>query len=247
MLTGSAVELYGCNASDSSEKERRRKNTKAVIVLLLCAILGMELGYTRFRAIGAEPTESTSISAVVLFGFRPAKELDLSSYPKDGQDCVKAYLEAISPKSHLWLQNVPSDAEGAVDVRRRNLEEQIATLLGEKTRRDARAFASAVPLLAEWEGMSEGPLDEANFADQWLTRYPDTPIASFLHLFIAHRLRAGYEAARAGREKGLRPILARRYHDTLEKAQSSSNSLISCIANDLEGQSHVYLEGHGRP
>lgn len=229
------------------KNECRKNNTIAVTVFALCALLGMELGYARFRVIGAEPPESVSISAVVLFGVRPAKELDLSSYPEDGQDCVKAYLDAISPQSCLWLQNVPSDSEGAVDVRRRNLEEQIATLLGEKTRKDARAFASAVPLLAEWEGMSEGPLDEANFADQWLIRYPDTPIASFLHLFIAHRLRAGYEAARAGRAKGLWPILARRYRDTLEKAQSSSNPLISCIANDLEGQSHVYLEGHGRP
>jgi len=229
------------------KSECKKNNTIAVTVFALCALLGMELDYARFRAIAAEPPESLSISAVVLFGLRPAKELDLSSYPEDGQDCVKAYLNAISPKSYLWLQNVPSDPGSAVDVRRRNLEEQIVTLLGEKTRKDARAFASAVPLHAEWEGMSEGPLDEANFADQWLIRYPDTPIASFLHLFIAHRLRAGYESARVGREQGLWPVLARRYHDTLERAQSSSNSLISCIANDLEGQSHVYLEGHGRP
>lgn len=207
----------------------------------------MEWGYTQVEAIGAGPTESPSISAIVLFGVRPAKELDLSSYRKDGQGCVKSYLDAISRKSYPWLQIVPPDPEGAVDARRRNLEEQIVTLLGEKTRREARAFSSVVPLLAEWEGMSEGPVDEANFADQWLTRYPDTPIASFLHLFMAHRLRAGYEAARAGREKGLWPILARRYRDILDKARFSSNPLISCIANDLEVQSHVYLEGHGRP
>jgi hypothetical protein len=207
----------------------------------------MDWSYTRFEAIGAGPTESPSISAIVLFGVRPAKELDLSTYRKDGQDCVKAYLDAISPKSYPWLQIVPPDPEGAVDARRRNLEEQIVTLIGEKTRREARAFASAVPLLAEWEGMSEGPVDEANFADQWLIRYSDTPIASFLHLFMAHRLRAGYEAARAGHEKGLWPILARQYRDTLDKARSSSNPLISCIANDLDGQPHVYLEGYGRP
>jgi len=63
----------------------------------------------------------------------------------------------------------------------------------------------------------------------------------------AHRLRAGYEAARAGQEKGLWPILARRYRESLDKVRSSTNPLISCIASDLEAQAYVYLEGQGRP
>ena len=152
------------------------------------------------------------------------------------------------PLNHIsCCRDVPSGPEDAVSVRRRNLEEQMVVIFGEKARSEATAFASAAPLLAEWEGMSEGPVGEADFAEQWLTKYPDSSIAPFLNLFMAHRFRAGYEAARAGHEKGLWPILARRYREALDKARSSSNPLISCIAKDLEALDHVYLEGCGRP
>ena len=50
-----------------------------------------------------------------------------------------------------------------------------------------------------------------------------------------------------GHEKGLWPILAVRYKESLEKAMSYDNPLISCIAKDMEAQPYVYLEGYGRP
>lgn len=68
-----------------------------------------------------------------------------------------------------------------------------------------------------------------------------------LHLFKAHRLRVGYEAARARHEKDLWPILAGRYREAMHKARSSTKPLIHCIADDLERQPFVYLEGQGRP
>jgi hypothetical protein len=142
---------------------------------------------------------------------------------------------------------VPSKPEEAVHVRKRNLAEQMAAILGENVRAEATAFASAAPLLAEWEGMSEGPVNEADFAQQWLDKRPGTSIAPFLYLFRAHRFRAGYEAARAGHEKGLWPILALRYRESLDRARSSANPLISCIAGDLDAQAYVYLSGQGCP
>lgn len=134
-----------------------------------------------------------------------------------------------------------------LDYRRQNLREQIVVMMGEQTRADAEAFARAVPLFVEWEGMSENPLNEADFADNWLRKHPDTPIAAFLYLFKAHRLRAGYEAAKARREKDLWPVLAGKYKEALDKALSFNHPLISCIALDMENQPYVYLEGYGRP
>jgi hypothetical protein len=95
--------------------------------------------------------------------------------------------------------------------------------------------------------MSECPVAEAEFAAQWLDKHPDAPIAPLIHLFKAHRFRAGYEAAAAEGKKDLLPILAGRYRESLDKARTSANPLISCIAEDLESQSHIYLEGYGRP
>jgi hypothetical protein len=226
----------------SSLKINKKKWT--LIGFLLCVIFS---AYGWFYTASTEPTTSPSLSEVVLFGIRPVKELDISHYRKDGLQCVKTYLDAVSPESYIKLQNIPLNPDNVVDVRRTNLEEQIVILFGENIRKEAQAFSSAVPLMAEWEGINEGPVDEANFTEQWLIRYPDTPIASFLYLFMAHRLRAGYETARAGHEKGLRPILAGRYKEAIDKALSSDNPLIPCIAKDMEAQSHVYLYGQGRP
>lgn len=127
------------------------------------------------------------------------------------------------------------------------MTEQMVVLLGPQVRTEAEAFARVMPLTTEWEGMSEGPIGEADFVDNWLRKRPMTPIAPFLHLLKAHRLRAGYEAARARHEENLWPVLARRYREALNMAKSSSNPLISCIADDLEAQPFVYVEGQGMP
>jgi len=95
--------------------------------------------------------------------------------------------------------------------------------------------------------MNEAPLKEANFADGWMNERPGTPVGPFLYLFQAHRLRAGYEAALAHHQDDLWPVLARRYREALGQARFSTNSLILCIAEDLEARPFVYLEGQGRP
>lgn len=127
------------------------------------------------------------------------------------------------------------------------MTEQMVTILGRQVRAEAEAFANVIPIMPEWEGVSGGPVSEADFVDNWLKERPSTPFAPFLYLLKAHRLRAGYEAARATHEKSLWPILARRYREALNTAKSSSNRLISCIADDLDAQPFVYLEGQERP
>lgn len=195
----------------------------------------------------SRPADALSLSAVVLFGVRPLTALDPERYREQGRSCVRAYLDAVSPESRVIIDSGAADLSGALQARKKNMLAQMITILGKDVRQEAELFSNAVPLLLEWEGLSEGPVDEANFADQWLEKRPDTTIAPFLHLFKAHRLRAGYEAARAGHEKGLWPILAERYRKALEKATSSLHPLIACIAADLEAQPFVYLDGQGRP
>jgi hypothetical protein len=190
--------------------------------------------------------QEASLSAVVFFGFPSAKELKQNCHPK-ADTCLGKYLECIAKNSFLMSDHFPATPETLVKYKRRNLEEQIVVLMGNKTRDEAKVFSLALPLYAEWEGMSECPLTEADFVEQWLNKYPHAQIAPFLHLFRAHRLRAAFEAAQAGHEKGLWPILSARYKESLQKALSSDNFLISCIAHDLEEKPYVYLEGYGRP
>lgn len=188
-----------------------------------------------------------SISETILIGLRPVTELQNTQCAPETNKCIQTYLASVPAKSILRGKAVNVTPNNVISVRRKNLEEQIVNLLGAAARSEAKLFAKAVPLCIEWEGMSEGPLEEVNVAEQWLKKRPNTPLKPFLYLFIAHRLRAGYEAARHEHTKELHPILARRYKEYLEKAINSSNKLISCIAKEMDALPYVYLEGMGRP
>lgn len=195
----------------------------------------------------AEPeAHEPSLSEIIFFGLPLQEELKKSNRLKTCA-CLQDYLNSIPKGSILLSNDTAGGPEHVVTNRRRNLEEQIEVIMGEKTREEAKSFSLAVPLCAEWEGMSENPINEANFVDDWLDERPETPIAAFLHLFKAHRLRAGFECAKARHEKDIWPVLASKYSQALRLAKSSGNPLISCIAQDLEEQDYVYLENHGRP
>lgn len=223
----------------------RRSPGRNIVFLALLSLLFAASFNEGFLA--AQESGAISVSEVVLFGIRSPTELKEVMRPKISQACVQRYLAAIPEKSGLWDFKPPTSSDDAPTVRRRNIIEQITVIHGEAARNAAEAFGAAAPLLGEWEGMRENPLAEAGYAEQWLKEHPGTAIAPFLHLFVAHRLRACYEAAGAGHEEALRPTLAERYKDSLCLARTSGNDLISCIADDLDAQPYVYLEGQGRP
>ena len=218
---------------------------KASVRFLSFALFTIVLNLTvTFSAV--PETQGPSLSEIVFFGLPLDKELKKNNRLKKCE-CLQDYLKSI-PKGSILLSDYTAVGPGnAVKYRRRNLEEQIVVIMGKKTRDEAKNFSLAVPLHAEWEGMSENPINEANFVDNWLSERPGTPIAAFLHLFKAHRLRAGFECAKARHEKGIWPVLAVKYSQALQQAMSSGNPLISCIAQDMEEQDYVYLENYGRP
>ncbi len=196
-----------------------------LIRCLFYMILGLVLSCSEPSKTDAEQAHPPSLSEVVLFGIRPIRELYAALYPEKYRPCVTAYLDAIPKDSPLRRHLPPAGPHEAVNIRKENMAQQIVAILGDNAQAEGRCFVSAVPLSDEWEGMSEGPVDEANFVDNWLEKRPETSvsIAPFLYLFKAHRLRAGFEAAKFNHEKGLWPILAKRYHESLAKAKSYGN------------------------
>lgn len=214
-------------------------------ILAFLVVAEMLAGFSGETAGGS--AKPLSLSEVVLFGVGSVNDLAPENYPPERRHCLQKYLQAVPADSVLRLQKLPAVPEGVVNSRRKNLIEQVVILLGRMAAPGGEQFAAAVPLSMEWEGMSEGPLNEADLARQWLAKYPATPLRPFLHLFMAHRLRAGYEAARRENAKGLWPVLAERYKKELALALESNNTLIVCLAEDLEAQPYVYLAGFGRP
>jgi hypothetical protein len=218
-----------------------KASARFLILALFAIVLNLAVTFS------AEPeTQEPSLSEVVFFGLPLQEKLKKSNRLKNCE-CLQDYLKSIPEGSILLSDDTAVGPETAIKYRRRILEEQIVVIMGEKTRDEAKNFSLAVPLHAEWEGMSENPINEADFVDNWLSGRPETPIAAFLHLFKAHRLRAGFECAKARHEKEIWPVLAVKYSQALRQAKSSENPLISCIAQDMEEQDFVYLENHGRP
>ena len=196
---------------------------------------------------GTDAPPGPSLSEVVLFGVRPISELEPNLFENERRQCVESYRKAVSLQSPLWNWKAPKSAKDALTAKRRNLEEQMIVLLGPVAAGEAAMFTQEVPQFVEWEGMSEGPLEEVRLAEQWLERYPGTSLLSFVQLFMAHRLRAAYECAQREQAKGLRTIAAGRYREHLAAALASDNKLIVCIAKDLETLNYVYLPGFAQP
>lgn len=220
-----------------------RNEAKGVVCLLCILILVVGLCCD----IWAAPHDSPSLSEVVFFGLRSPKEIDYANYPPAGKSCAEKYLGAVSAVPYFLNPETPDNADEANLLRKRNLRAQMIAVLGRDLAEEIDAFVKEAPLGSEWEGMREGPLNEADFADKWLNGHPECRIAPFLHLFRAHRLRAGYEAACAGKEKSILPDIIKQYREALNRARLAGNPLISCLADDLEAQTYVYLEGFGKP
>jgi hypothetical protein len=207
------------------------------LLLLLCFLNGY--------AWADDQRPKPSLTDVVLFATFPLSSLDSSKYAGEQRACVERYLSAAKP--NLSTETKTNKEDQIIAIRRWRLERHIDVIHGPTARRDAGQFAAGVPLSLEWEGMSEGPLIEADYAEQWLKRYPQSPIIPFLHLFAAHRFRAGFEAAGRKHAKGLIPIAAAKYQYHLQAARSAKNDKIACIANDMEALPYVYLSGFDRP
>lgn len=225
-----------CSPPPPSPPRSRGGATGEAVTRALPLLLGLVAGGL---LPGAEP--AAALASVVLYA-RPVLDLEGGAGP-----CLGAYLKAVPAGSVLRRPLATAVPERVLARRRQNLAAQVEVLLGPAAAAEGRRFAQSLPLGLEWEGLSEGPVHEADCADQWLAKDPATPLAPFLHLFMAHRLRAGYEAARSGHEKGLWPILARRYREQLALARKTGPPLLRCVADDLEALPHVYLDGHPLP
>ena len=146
-------------------------------VSVVLVVVGFCFGLS--KGVGAGRSAAPSLSEVVFFGIRSVTDLDPDNYPSDRRRCLQRYLRAIPSDSALRLQKHPVHPEETVRTRRQNLQEQIVILIGRSAEAESKTFAAAVPISLEWEGMSEGPLEETDLARQWLERNPASAPSSF--------------------------------------------------------------------
>lgn len=116
--------------------------------------------------------------------------------------------------------------------------------------REAAAYASGAVDYYEYEGAPDGPLAEAAYAERYLASAPKTPLAPFLHLYLAVRYRTAFETHVSAGSNQLAQQSAHKYRTYLRGAKQSGDPLVRAAADDVDGQRFIYLEvpatPHGR-
>jgi hypothetical protein len=130
----------------------------------------------------------------------------------------------------------------------RKMEKAIVSLIeGEGIETTAADYASHAVIAYEWEGMSDGPLAEAAYAEAFLGKHPKTPLAPYLNLFLAHRYRCAFECLNSERKSEAADEARRKYGTFMAAARKDPDLLVRLIAEDMEKQPYLYLENAPHP
>jgi hypothetical protein len=171
----------------------------------------------------------------------PAMRKRLAQYEARG----RAFNSLLRPPADLTF---PADC---LFTARQAIEKSIVALIDspgiEKT---AAHFAQQVNIYYEWEGMPDGPLDEARRAAKYLVAEPATSLRPYLVLFLLHRYRCAHECFVWGKKDAGAKDAANEYCTLLQLARADTDPLVRLIAEDLDKQRTVYLADYindGRP
>jgi len=109
-------------------------------------------------------------------------------------------------------------------------------------------YASSATCYYEWEGLPEGPGDEAAFAMEYISSNPDTPLEPYLILFLMHRLIAQRECITAYyisvdslRYTAEAESLQILYDSLYSTAIQYPDPLVTYFAMELDSQEHLYI------
>lgn len=168
-------------------------------------------------------------------------DLDVENIPDNLRPALVGYIKrfrsfvSMLPTDSSELEGVDAFAAAAMLDKRRRMERAIVSLLDCPDAADAGAeYAAQATLCLEWEGMSDGPLREAEFAERYLEKHPQTPLRPYLLLFLGHRLlRAAEALVGEGSEVQAQKTLAMGL-SRLEQAAALDLPLVRLVAQALK-------------
>lgn len=108
---------------------------------------------------------------------------------------------------------------------------------------EALMFLNVARIYYEWEGMSDGPLTEAEVAAGYLSAHPETPVKPYLYLFLLHRYRSAYECQIMEKDVAGAKKTAALYRAILARARAQTDPLAVLAADDLDLEpGNVFLD-----
>ena len=146
-----------------------------------------------------------------------------------------------------------------MDVYRSELGAALTAFTGPVSATEAASYAKAAKLYREWEGMADGPMDEAQWAERYLADHPKTLLRPYVELFLLHRLRAAFEAATDSAERrdtGNMPVAragqiqteaATRYRAVWDRVNASADPLTKALAADIDSALYLYIDVAAHP
>lgn len=173
---------------------------------------------------------------------------DLPAVPQPLRARLGRYLSRRATFKSTYRTQPDSLEAVRVDAKKRAIERAIVSLI-ETARVEelAAEFVAGAPIKYEWEGLHDGPLDEANHAENVLKKDPSSPLAPWFYVFIAQRQRVAFETYEAEKnEDGMRAA-AKKYRAFVERARAVEDPIFVALVEDMERQPYLYLKGTKHP
>lgn len=165
---------------------------------------------------------------------------------------VRGRLERYLARRGAFKSNYKSEADSfervRVDAKRRLVEQAIVSLIDAPgIERIAADYVSTAPIRYEWEGLPDGPLEEANHAEALLTKDPASPLAPWFAAFIAQRQRVTFETCEVQKNEEGMKAAAKKYRTFVERARAASDPIFGLLMADMERQPYLYLKTATHP
>jgi hypothetical protein len=173
---------------------------------------------------------------------------DLAELPEALRARLSTYLTRRAAFTSKYEGTATGFESAASDAKKRAIERAIVSV-ADDPRADglALAFLTEAPIAAEWKLSSEAPGAEAAFAEKYLEGEPSSPLAPFLHVFIAHRQRAAFELAEREKNVEAQTAAARKYRTFIQRARAAKDPIYGLIADDIDRQAWVHARASVHP
>ena len=186
--------------------------------------------------------------AVFNSGTGGLRTADLPAVPEPLRARLGRYLARRAGFKSAYKTESDSLEAVRVDAKKRALERAIVSLIETAgVEKLAAEFVAGAPIKYEWEGMHDGPLDEANHAENVLKKDPSSPLAPWLYVFIAQRQRVAFEAYEHGKNEDGMKAAAKKHRAFVERARSVEDPIFVALVEDMERQPYLYIKGTRHP
>lgn len=173
---------------------------------------------------------------------------DLAALPEPLRARLATYLQRRAAFKSRYKSAPDTLQKVRADAKRRVLERSIVSLVQTAGIEDeAAAFVAAAPIAYEWEGMHDGPLAEAAFAEAVLEKNPESALAPWLCVFIAERQRIAFEAYENEKNTDGMTASARKYRAFTDRARASADPIYGALVDDIERRPYLYIKGRTHP